>query len=443
MIKLLHGSGFRTFAIALLLALAACSGATPSSPSQTPRATPTLQPVPADALVIKNGTIIDGTGAAPILDGVVVIQADRIVAVGRLTDFAIPASVTVMDARGGTILPGIINAHVHLAASPSVRLLYFLRMGVTSVCDMGSSLRQMPLFAQEHATGPAARGFKSGPMITVPGGYPDNVWHNDLNYEVTSPEEARSAVADLVARGADVIKIALEPGGAADPWPMLNLPQVQAIVQEAHARGRLVRAHVGRINGTDVLDIVLKAGVDIVDHVPLPVFSALEEYNLIKDSGHIPMTPEYQDQLASLAEAGVIMVPTLAAHTLWCEASNLTPQQTQACYAAYEEPVGLFHALGGMVALGNDYGADDALEKGIPLREMQLLLASGLTPMEVIEAGTRTAARVCGHADELGTLEPGRLADLIVVDGDPLVDIAAMKRVEVVIKGGQVALPTE
>jgi len=301
----------------------------------------------------------------------------------------------------------------------------------------------MPLFAQEHATGPAARGFKSGPMITVPGGYPDNVWHNDLNYEVTSPEEARSAVADLVARGADVIKIPLEPGGAADPWPMLNLQQVQAIVQEAHARGRLVRAHVGRINGTDVLDIVLKAGVDIVDHVPLPVFSALEEYNLIKDTGRITMTPEYQDQLASLAEAGVIMVPTLAAHTLWCEASNLTPQQTQACYEAYQEPVGLFHALGGMVALANDYGADDALEKGIPLREMQLLLAAGLTPMEVIEAGTRTAARVCGHGDELGTLEPGRLADLIVVDGDPLVDIAAMKRVEVVIKGGQIALPTE
>jgi imidazolonepropionase-like amidohydrolase len=391
--------------------------------------------------VIKNGAVITGTGADPILDGVVVIQADRIVAVGRLADFAIPASARVIDAKGGTILPGIINAHVHGAASPSVRLLYFSRMGVTSVCDMASQLRQMPLFAQQHAAGPAARGFKCGPIVTVPGGYPDNVWHNNLNYDVTSPAEARSAVADLVGRGADVIKVALEPGGADDPWPMLNLPQVQAIVQEAHTLGRLVRAHVGRINGTDVLDIVLKAGVYIVDHVPLPVFSALEEYNLIKDTGRITMTPEYQDQLASLAKAKVIMVPTLTAHSLWCEAPNLTSQQTRLCYEAYQEPVRLFHSLGGAVALANDYGADDSIEKGMPLREMQLLLGAGLTPMEVIEAGTRIAATVCGHGDKLGTLEPGRLADVIIVDGNPLVDIAAMTRVMVVIVGGQIALP--
>ena len=82
---------------------------------------------------------------------------------------------------------------------------------------------------------------------------------------------------------------------------------------------------------------------------------------------------------------------------------------------------------------------DDAIEKGIPLREMQLLLAAGLTPLEVIEAGTRNAARVCGHDDELGTLEPGKLADVIVVAGDPLTNIEAMRQVVVVVKGGQIA----
>jgi imidazolonepropionase-like amidohydrolase len=133
------------------------------------------------------------------------------------------------------------------------------------------------------------------------------------------------------------------------------------------------------------------------------------------------------------------MDPNLTAHALWCEAPNLTARQTQGCYEFYEEPVGEFHALGGTVALANDYGADDAIEKGIPLREMQLLLAAGLTPMEVIEASTRNAARVCGHGDELGTLEPGKLADVVAVAGDPLVNIEAMSQVVVVVKGGQIA----
>ncbi len=427
----------------LLLVGAACQGAPTSTPSPPTPMPPTLLPVPADALVIENGTVIDGTGAAAIPDGIVVLQGDTIVAVGPRADFAIPLGTQIVDARDGTILPGIINAHVHGTSSSAVRRVYFLLKGVTSVCDMGSPLRQMPQFAQDNAAGPAARGFKNGPIVTVRGGYPDNVWAADLNYEVATPDEARAAVADLVSRGADVIKIALEPGGAEDPWPMLDLQQVQAIVQEAHAHGKLVRAHVGRTNGTAVVDIVLKSGVDVIDHVPLPVFSGLEAYGLIKDSGHYTMTATDKDILARLAAAHVIMVPTLTAHELWCESPNLTAQQKQGCYKFYQEPVGQFHALGGTVALANDYGADDTLEQGIPLREMQQLLAAGLTPLEVIEASTRNAARVCGHGEELGTLEPGKLADVIVVAGDPLVNMDAMRQVVVVIKGGQIAYRSE
>jgi imidazolonepropionase-like amidohydrolase len=301
--------------------------------------------VPADALVIENGTVVDGTGAAPIPGGIVVIQGERIAAVGPRAGFAIPTSAQIVDAKRGTILPGIINAHVHGTSSPAVRRVYFLLKGVTSVCDMGSPLRQMPQFAQDHTAGPAARGFKSGPIVTVQGGYPDIVWHADLNYEVATPDEARAAVADLIHRGADVIKIALEPGSEEDPWPMLDLQQVQAIVQEAHAHGKLVRAHVGRTNGTDVLDIVLKSGVDVIDHVPLPVFSAREAYDLIKDSGHYTMTSAYQDQLARLVAAHVIMVPTLTAHALWCEAPNLTTRQTQGCYTSRGYKLSFFKGL--------------------------------------------------------------------------------------------------
>ena len=307
---------------------------------------------------------------------------------------------------------------------------------------MGRSLlKQMPAFAADHVKGPAARGFQSGPMITVKGGYPDIVWHFDLNYEVATPDEARSAVADLVGRGADVIKITLEPGGEGYVWPMLDLDLVRAVVQEAHARGKLVRAHVGDIDGTGVLETVLDGGVDVIEHVPLPVFSAMEAYERIKDSGNYTTTAESKEQLARLAARGVVMVPTLTAHTPLCEAPQLTPLEKQGCIEFYLEPVRTFHALGGRVALGNDWGAGDWIKWGMPLPEMELLLAAGLTPMDVIRAGTQHAAWVCGHGDELGTLTPGMLADVIVVDGDPLTDIQAMGRVSAVIKGGQVALP--
>ena len=106
-------------------------------------------------------------------------------------------------------------------------------------------------------------------------------------------------------------------------------------------------------------------------------------------------------------------------------------------------PVRQFHTLGGVIALANDYNTGEAIKQGMPLREMRLLLAAGLTPMQVIEAGTRNAAQVCGHGQELGTLEPGKLADIIVVNGDPSADIEVMRQVSVVIKGGQIVLPLE
>jgi imidazolonepropionase-like amidohydrolase len=423
---------------ALLLALVACAAPAPTAPLA-----PSAQPVPADALIIQNGTVIAGTEAGPIPDGMVVIQGDRILAVGRAAQFSLPPQVNVINAKGGTIMPGIINAHVHSTSNSAVRRVYFLLKGVTAVCDLGSELDKMPEFEQDSSSGPSARGFRAGPIVTAPGGYPGIYWGSELSYEVAGPDEAREAVADLVKRGADVIKIALEPGSVQGPWPMLTLEEVEAIVQEAHARGKLVRAHVGRTEGTRVLDIVLESEVDVIEHVPLPLFSIMDAYDLLQDRDHYTLTSEQETQLDRLAAQGVIMVPTLDYLMLWCESPKLAPGARQACLDFYLEPVRRFHTRGGIVALGNDYGADPVIERGMPLREMRLLLAAGLTPMEVIQAGTRHAAYVCGHGGELGTLEPGKLADVIVVDGDPLADLEAMGRVTVVIKGGQVAYSSE
>jgi imidazolonepropionase-like amidohydrolase len=422
---------FLVIATVLLVAVA-CGG----------KAEPALTQIAADALVLTHGTVIDGTGSDPIPDGVVVIQGDRIVAVGPALDFAASSAATVIDAGGRTILPGIIDSHVHSTADAAVRR-EFLTEGVTAVCDLGSPLVAMPLFEQAYIDElPVARGFRAGPILTVPGGIQSAIGCAANNYEVATPEEARAAVVELLERGADVIKIYLDPGVRRYDFPTLDGEQVTAIVEEAHARGALVRAHVRTV---PELATALEGGVDAVEHVPLPRFTLIEFESLIESDDPIALfgelaAPELavlETLLPQMVAQGVVMVPTLGAFSKVIV--PLFPRRTRPLIVeAAMDVVGHFHALGGVVALGTDYGMP-GLTAGMPVQEMELLLAAGLTPMEVIEASTRHAAYVCGHGDELGTLEPGKLADVIIVDGDPLADIGVMDRVMLVVKGGEIA----
>jgi imidazolonepropionase-like amidohydrolase len=366
--------------------------------------------VPDDAVVISNGTVIDGTGHEPITDGIVVLQDDRVIAVGEAAEFSIPRDARVVDAKGGTIMPGIINSHTHATDDPATRRA-FLIDGVTTVCNVGISLDRL------------LYGFQ-------------------FNYEVATPAEARSAVADLVSRGASMIKITLAPGDPQDPWPILDLERVQAIVEEAHRLGVLVRAHV--FEPYLVEDIVLLAGVDVIEHSPFPILSVEEETSVLESDD--PRTtlfeivaPEFDTLLARVVEQGIVMVPTLDGNigTLYRKPDRSRVEQI--VVDVHVEAVHRFHALDGVVALGNDFGAIPDVQPGMPMTEMSLLLEAGLTPLEVILAGTRNAAFVCGQGDRLGTLEPGKLADLIVVDGDPLTDLQAMQRVVLVLKDGDIA----
>ena len=389
-------------------------------------------------LAIVNGTIIDGSGAIPLFGGTVLIKDDRIVAVGRPGSFQLPSGTRVINAAGKTVMPGLINAHVHYGYDTITRR-NFLTSGVTAVCDLGSSLRVMPNFNRSVTLEQesAARGFKSGPIITAPGGYPGNYYGCSWNYDVATPAEGRTAVEDLMQRGSDVIKIALEPGQPQRPLPVLDTDRVRAIVDTAHANNLLVRAHVRR---GCMLDIALDAGVDVVEHIPLP-FCLETDLKEVLAAGDLYLAEQLaqQQRLERMVEQGVVLVPTLTIctgvveHLAW-----LTPDERQAVDDFFLEVVRYYHDRGGVIALGNDYG-QPGVSQHLPLAEMDLLLAAGLTRMEVLEAGTRHAARVSGHGHELGVLAPGRLADVIVVNGDPLQDISALKRVTVVIKGGEIA----
>jgi imidazolonepropionase-like amidohydrolase len=401
---------------------------------------------PSAMLVITNGTIIDGTGADPVPDGMLLIQGDRITAVGSRTDFGIYPEAAVIDAQGKTILPGIIDSHVHSAADAGVRR-QLLTDGVTALCDLGSPLDSIAQFLQERiGQDPVARGFRAGPILTAQGGLPDAILHENLNYEVATPEEARTAVIDLLDRGVDVIKVYFDPGH--ESFPMLDKERAHAIVREAHARGILVRAHVARVT---VWDLALGSGVDVIEHVPLPPLTEAEIRKQLADSND-PLNdlrtmfrpPEYETLLPRMVAQGTAMAPTLDAGLATLSRLDNPGPEIRIIIDAILQVVRRFRAMGGIIALGSDRDFHNSdFERGMPIREMKFLLAAGLTPMEVIEAGTRHAAHVCGHGGELGALESGKLADVIIVDGDPLADIEVMRKVVTVIKGGKVAYEAE
>ncbi len=374
-----------------------------STPTQTPISpTPTSLPrVTATAGIERDnsgptlallGTLIDGTGADPLPDAALVIQGDRIVAVGPRTQVIIPPDAQVIQLPQATILPGFINTHVHNAyAAYNLRL--WAQAGVTTVRDVGERLGQ-PYFSTRDRlnTNPRnARLIAAGPLVTVPGGYPI-AGNHFASLTVTSPEDAREKIGKLIDDGAEVIKITLTSGHA----PSLSPEEAAAIVETAHGRGIPVTAHA-----TTAQDLVraLDAGVDDVAHMAVDRVS---------------------DQIIRrMVDAGVSWVPTFE------------PLENQG-----QGNLRRFIQAGGRVALGNDSGYLPGIEMGMPLREIQAMHDAGMTPMQIIVAATRDAAYVCRRAATLGTLEVGKYADVLVVEGDPLRNLRALKGVRLVIHSG-------
>ncbi|MFX1411879.1 MAG: amidohydrolase family protein, partial [Promethearchaeota archaeon] len=276
----------------------------------------------------------------------------------------------------------------------------------------------------------AARGLCAGPILSAPDGYAGAQGY------VYSPESGRLTIADLAERGVDLIKLGLDPGvNPDDPDPMPSLETVRTMVEEARRHGLPVHAHL--LNEM-ALDLALDGGVDVVQHVPSPVRSRANEEALVEKKEDF--IARARSQHARMVKQGMILVPTLEVFLKgWFDkpATERTPHE-QARIDLLLGLVRQFHELGGVIALGNDSPVG-LVEPGMPILEMQMLLAAGLTPMEVLETGTRHAAAACGVSQTLGTLEPGKLADVLVVDGDPLTDIEAMTRVRFVIKDGQIA----
>jgi imidazolonepropionase-like amidohydrolase len=402
-------------------------------------------------LVVVNGTLITGDGSQPIPDGLVAIEGERIIYAGSQEGYSITRGSEILDAAGGTILPGFIDAHTHSTSDPAVRR-EFLTNGVTTVCDLGSPLDQLAEFGVDSFQDQLiARGIAAGPIITAPGGLPGVVIDPALNHEVASPEEGRAAVEDLHQRGASQIKVYLQEEVNGKLYPMLDQETLEAIVEEAHQRGLLVRAHVTYI---PLLEMAVSAGVDTVEHIPINSPSAdvdeaaARRDQLLQSPDPLEMFfseafPTYRKSLEIMAEEGTVLVPTLERPFGDIYQASAQDPQMAAVMEIILGIVGQFHELGGSVGLGTDFNINIGMVQGIPVEELEMLSAAGLETLEVIEASTRNAALACGVGEELGTLEVGKIADLIIVPGDPLEDLNNLGEILLVIKDGRIAFQGE
>ncbi len=369
----------------------------------------TIQPQDIDTndkIAITNGVLINGTGADPIGAAIVLINNGLISYAGSSAIIDIDLSQHhVIDVKGGTILPGFFNTHVHTGYSES-NLREWLLGGVTTVRDLGMSLSNFRNNRPE-SDNSYSRLIAAGPGLTVSGGYPMVPWGSPIDYVVTSPQDGYDKTVELINEGADIIKIFMDSGGAfGQVIPMLSPGEASEIVRAAHERNKLVSAH---ILVSEDLRSALDAGADDIAHMAIDDIPA--------------------ELINTMVANNIYWVPTLE---LWHGVGSSRGLRAI-------DFLSRFVNAGGKVALGTDYaGYSSEFDLGMPIREIRWMSDAGMSNMDIIVAATKNAAHVCGVDDSLGTLEEGKIADIIVTKGNPLTDLNALTDLSLVIHKGKI-----
>ncbi len=391
------------------------------------------------SFLLRNVTVVDGTGSPPVPGQAVVVEGRRIAWIGPEGSAPPTAPESVVDGGGRTVLPGPINCHVHLTADGAPDLiaqvagdtvplatlraaqmaLAALRSGVTTVRDCGAADDVVVELAKaiERGMVPGPRVQAAGRVITMTGGH-----GHFIGREADGPDEVRKATRAEIKAGAAVIKVmatggVLTPG--VSPTQTALLPEELAVVaEEAHNAGRRVTTHaIGRAG----IRNALLAGIDSIEH---GFYLDDELLDLAVDRGTF-LVP------TMLAVDGIIRNGRARGIPAWVvDKAEAGAQQQRKSFAAAV-------ASGMRIAAGTDAGTPFNPHDNLSA-ELALMVQHGLTAMQAVVAATRSAAENLGLAHVIGTLEAGKLADLVVVDGDPVEDITAIGRVVLVVKDGVV-----
>jgi imidazolonepropionase-like amidohydrolase len=408
--------------------------------------------------VIRGSRLIDGTGRAVIKDPVLVVEGKRIKAVGSKGQVQEPSGATVIDAGNYTLMPGLVDCHLHLAAfncstfnnyrvsiwevTPELQSFYMLfhaqlclEMGFTTLRDLGRATSRGHFVYEACSVRDAINvGIFAGPRLLVCGRPIITGSHLDLTlpraalrppgFTADGPYALRALAREHLRIGADVLKTSVSGGGGTqDEEPdVRNMTQeeLEAIVDEGHAFHKPTAAHCFTAESHKMC---VRAKVDTIEHM---VFHDKESIQMIKDSG-IPVTPTLSHRTDHAIEVRA---------RIGTPKNVLTKMKKIQPYTF--ETFQVMHQAGIKVAMGTDMGPEP--EMGSNARELELYVKLGMTPMEAIMTATKNAAEALWLDKEVGTIEPGKLADVLAIDGDPSQDITVLnskERIKMVMKEGE------
>ena len=403
---------------------------------------------------IHNATLIDGTGADPVKSGAILLEDNTIKAVGPAASISVPEDAERINAGGGTIIPGLIDAHVHImfeyqnlitaAQTPFSMQFYnaihFMRKtidaGITTVRDAGGAdLGTKMAVEQGKIVGPRLQ--ISTMPLGITGGHGDGWLPSGIEMNlfqaypgmpdgrVDGVPAVRQRVREVLRAGADVVKI-MATGGVLSPtdhpeFVGFSKAELDAIVEEAeNRRGVKVMAHAQGLKG---IKMAIEAGIHSIEH-------------------GIYLDDEVCERMV---EKGAFVVPTLLAPVAvleLAEATGMMPEwgvrKARESVEAHAESIALAHKKGVKIAMGTDAGV---MPHGTNLRELGLMANVGMSPMEIIVNTTKVAAECLGWDDKIGTLEVGKLADVLVTKTDPLTNLTSLEEVDniaLVIKDGDI-----
>lgn len=410
-----------------------------------------VQPAAAKDVVIHAGRLIDGVTKAERAQVSILIHDDRIVSVEQ--GFVAKDGAQTIDLSNDTVLPGLIDCHDHITSyfdggNPIAEAVTFtsyddafrsvgnakatLLAGFTTIRDVGADPGVVIALKKAVAKGAieGPRMFVAGPPLGPTGGHsdPSNGFDPELSHAgwgdwiVDSPEAGRRIVRKLHQMGVDLIKI-MPSGGvlsiADDPNQQLMADdEIKAVVDAAHSLGMKVAAHA---HGKQAIDHAVALGVDSIEHGS---FADKESYALMK-------------------KHGTYLVPTMLIAQTVVEIAKSHPEQLNPSSAAkalavaprIRDNLGAAYRAGVKIAFGTDQGL---APHGTNAKEFALMVGAGMSPIDAIWAATHNAADLIGDTKDIGSIQPGRYADIVAVAGDPLKDVTELERVRFVMKAGTV-----
>ncbi|MGI9344022.1 MAG: amidohydrolase family protein [Gammaproteobacteria bacterium] len=413
----------------------------------------------ADGILISNVTVIDGTGRAPVVDAFVLVEDEMITRIAT-SPLAAPDGVRIVDGDGKFLVPGLMDLHIHLMGGTEVdidglrsatidrekglRALHsYIYAGVTSVFDSGNNPEFIFGLRKDERDGAimAPRIFATGSIVTYPGSHGSS----DVAVHIDDWPEGIPILDAYLDTEPDVVKLTFEERGwgARETIPMFPLPLMQTVIEYLNDAGVRTVVHTSSERRARQ---AMFAGIDNLAH-PVIQGPVTAEFAALMGAKKVPMVttltigenysrlaeqPEYLDQPLYRAVLTADEIEELKTVTRKEYQERTWTWWMKIMTEVAQENVFKIHEAGGLLCAGSDQTRGTDLH-----RELELLADAGISNLDIIRIATLNCARFLGREDDLGSIEAGKLADMVLVDADPVADINNLKKISAVIKGGQ------